>query len=795
VAIVGLAPSPASIIGPYLTGGQKDLVTTALGDARVWATVGQGIVTEVYWPSVAEPQTRDLGFIVAGDGWWYEVKARNDYEFRLPDPAIPLGTAVHHGPPEHPYRLEVEVVPDPDRDALLVRFALSGVPAVVYVFLAAHLQLPRSFQDYSGGSGNTAWVDAAGRLNAWGEGRYLCLAVDGGFRRTSVGSFGVSDLWHDFAQNHGMTWTFTQAGPGFVVLAGQCDQQATLALAFANAEAVAQQHAADSLHANLDAVRNRVQTLWRDWAAATRLPAPVNGDPPGLSDAVEQSLAVIRAHEDRTNPGAVVAALTVPWGDTSNNPGGYHLVWPRDAVEAGFAFLATGHDTDARRLLDFLAMRQQPDGHWHQNFLPDGTPFWTGIQLDETALPILLAVKLAERGHDVSAAVDMIRNAVGYLVRTGPLTLQDRWEEDPGGSPFTLGCLVAALVAGAEFLAGADRDYVLSLADDWNYRIEEWSYVTGTWLDQLFHTDGHYVRIGPDPVTGVARITNQADPNFVAPSYGVLGLEFMYLARLGLRDAADRRLVDSTAIIDTMLGRNVGTGVAYYRYNYDGYGEQVNGANFVNVGVGRLWPLLAGERGHYALLSGGDGQRELTSMLAMRSPSGLVPEQVWDQSPLRPRNGVPSRPLFTGKPTLSATPLVWAHSELVKLIAIRSTGRPIEQLDIVAAHYATTALPPTTTYWRTQVPVLDLRPACDLVVEDLSPFTLHFGHDGWTDVTDRDSAPGPFGTHAVRLPSDEVSTWSSVQFRRRYDDGWDPIGDQNVDITEAPPVHLRRHSQ
>lgn len=116
------APEPTSRIGPCLAQARKDLVTTALGSARLWVTVGQGIVTEVYWPSAGEPQIRDLGFLVAGDGWWSEVKAREDYLLELPDPAVPLGTVVHSGPPEHPYRLDIEVLPDPERDALLVRF-------------------------------------------------------------------------------------------------------------------------------------------------------------------------------------------------------------------------------------------------------------------------------------------------------------------------------------------------------------------------------------------------------------------------------------------------------------------------------------------------------------------------------------------------------------------------------------------------------------------------------------------------------------------------------------------------
>jgi glucoamylase len=180
-------------------------------------------------------------------------------------------------------------------------------------------------------------------------------------------------------------------------------------------------------------------------------------------------------------------------------------------------------------------------------------------------------------------------------------------------------------------------------------------------------------------------------------------------------------------------------------------------------------------------------------MLAMRSDTGLVPEQVWDQPPLQPRGGVPSRPLLTGTPTLSATPLVWGHSELIKLVATRSTGRPIERLDVVAARYAAPSQP-TTTYWRTTAPVHHLRPGCDLVVEDLEPFTLHFGHDGWTDVTDRESTPRPFGMHAVRLSTAETSGWKSLQFRRRYADRWDPVGDQSVRAALAPPGNLRQHS-
>jgi glucoamylase len=795
------APGPQSQVGPFLAAAPKDVVTTGLGSSRVWATLGQGIVTEVYWPSTGEPQIRDLGFFVAGADWFYEVKAQAVYEVRLADPAVPLALITHHGPSTHPYTLTLEVVPDPNRDVLLIRHQLQcdDASARVYPFLASHLQIhPAEDPDknYSGGSNNWAWTDA-GVLFASGAGRVLCLSSMPGFTKTSVGIFGASDLWHDFQTNGRMAWNFTTAGPGFVVLGAECTDDGVLALAFGTEASTAAAAATASFTAGIDFARTTVTGAWQSWASTLGLPAPVPNDPAGLVDALRESATVIRAHEDVEHPGAIVAGLSIPWGDTSNNPGGYHLVWPRDAVEAAFGLMAVGKTDDARRVLDYLVGQQQPDGHWHQNLFPDGTAFWTGVQLDETALPVLLAARLADTGMTLTTDhVNMISTALQFLARHGPLSEQDRWEEDAGGSPFTLAVQVAALVAGAPYLQDTiSQNYVLGLADDWNARIEEWTYVEGSYLDELFGLHGHYVRVGPDPLTGAARIANQADRNFTVPSAGVLGLEFMYLARLGLRDPRDQRMTDSARLVDIMLARNVGTGIGYYRYNYDGYGEQVDGANWSGVGVGRVWPLLAGERGHYAVLAGAQGLDQLTALLAMRSPTGLLPEQVWDQPPLSPRNGIPSLPLNTGTRTLSAMPLVWAHSELIKLAYVRATGVPIERTQEVINRYHGQIRLPDTTYWRTGVPVLRLPPETNLVVEDSTPFTLHYGHDGWTDVQDQPSTPSGMGMHGARITTTQASTWSTIDFIRHYPDGsWDPKGNQHVEVGRHRLNRLVQHS-
>ena len=745
------------------TPGAKDLVTAALGNC-LWATLGQGIVTEVYWPSTGEPQIRDLGFIVAGAGWWREVKRQPGYVISTPDPGLLVPTIVHRG---DGYRLTLDVVVDPQRPVLLLHYVLAGTGLRLYPLLAPHLEahpVDHAADDHTSGMDNVAAVGPGGSLWAQRGRRSLSLVADPGFARASAGYVGVSDGWQDFNRNGQMTWTYERAGPGNVALMGELlASEGVIAVGFAESPQDAETAARQSLAAGFARARTSVVQGWEAWTQRLTLPPVKPDDPPELPSAMRRSAAVIRSHQDATYPGAFVASLSIPWGNVRNDLGGYHLVWPRDAVEAGLGLLALGQADDATRLLGYLIERQAPDGHWPQNFYPDGTPFWTGVQLDETALPVILAAKLDDLGHGLPPrAPEMIAAAAGYLVRNGPLTAQDRWEENPGGSPFTLGVIVAAMVAAAKFLDGAPRRYLVGLADSWNERIEEWTYASGDPFGLRVPVSGHYVRIGP-PVSqgglrGFVDIKNRDD--VVLKAEAVVGLEFMYLARLGLRSVDDERMANSVQVVEAVLGKDLPAGRAYYRYNMDGYGEREDGGPFTGLGVGRPWPLLAGERGHYALLEGHDPLPQLRAMLAMSNDHGLLPEQVWD------RGDLPALELFEGRPSGSAMPLVWAHSELVKLVAARHQGRPVERLDAVEDRYHGRVPRAQTWYWRESVPFAILPRGRDLVIEAPQPFTLHFGHDGWRDAAQRDSAPLGFEMQGVTLKAAETAGWSTVDFAR-----------------------------
>lgn len=361
----------------------------------------------------------------------------------------------------------------------------------------------------------------------------------------------------------------------------------------------------------------------------------------------------------------------------------------------------------------------------------------------------------------------MARKAAMYLARTGPVSPQDRWEENAGQSPFTLAVEIAALVAAAElYLDGPDRDYALSLADCWNERIEEWTYAQGTPLSEQFQVDGYYVRIGPSSSAGGLRgrveVKNRSGETM--PATALIGLDFLYLARLGLRQPDDPRILGTLKIADALLRVETPAGAAYHRYNEDGYGEHADGSPFDGSGIGRAWPLLAGERGHMALLRGEDPHPYLESMSRMAGPGGLIPEQVWDTDP------IPSKGLFPGRPSGSAMPLVWAHAEFLKLLVACERGRPVELLEAVWRRYQGHVPQAPVWHWRSDVPFSALPRDRSLLIENWRPFVLHLGFDDWHSTSDRASVPLGFGMHGVRLQAAELGNGRELNFTFFYPD-------------------------
>ncbi len=748
---------------PTWTSSDKDIVTTAVsGTSRVWLTLGHGVGNEVYWPSTGAPQIRDIGFIVSSGDEWVEVKRAADYTITTPAPAILAPSIEHHGAG---WTLRLDWTVDPDRDVVLIDYDLDGTADSLYVIVAPHLG--------HGNVPNTAWTDEHLHATADGEEAALAVVCDGGFEQCSVGFVGASDGWQDLSLHQRMTWEFDHAGGGNVALTARLPLgHHTLAVGLAPTADGATLLARSSLAAGPEAVRQLFVDGWKRFAQHLQ----TGGVDRRWKAMTEHSAAVLACHEDRSYPGAMVASLSIPWGNGRSDLGGYHLVWSRDCVESALARLAVGDREAAERTLVWLCAAQQADGHWTQNAYPDGRPFWTGIQLDEVALPIVLAAALRvhdgparPRPHD-DAVARMVRSAASYLIANGPVSPQDRWEEDPGVNAFTLATIVAALVAAAPWLDAGDERYALSLADYWNARIEDWLYVEGGELGEGRPIDGYYVRIGPSTETldACGRV-DVANRNGLAVSLErLVACDFLALVRFGLRRADDPRIIDTVDLIDDLLAVELPTGIAYRRYNGDGYGEHDDGTPFDGSGIGRPWPLLTGERGHYAAQAHQSYDRHLDSMQAMSGSGRLLPEQVWDAGP------IPARFLFTGHPTGSAMPLAWAHAEFIKLATYRMRGGPIEQLATVVRRYA---MPPSAAvawHWRTRTPFASVPAGTPVLIDHPRPFSLRI------DGEEHESHPIGFGRYGVDLGPLHRPTTFVVAERG------EPVG--NGAIAIAPPT-------
>jgi glucoamylase len=772
----GGGPAPgAPGISPTWCSSAKDLVGCSLGMSRLWFTIGGGILNEVYYPRADIPQIRDLGFLVAdGRGFWVEVKRLWQHTVEMLAPGVPAARVIHR---HERFELKLQIVPCVERDALLIEVVLTGDEQLrPYALLAPHLG--------GSGAGNRAEVaDHAGRRLLWAQqGPFaLALAAIGegqrdAFGRASAGYVGASDGWQDFARNGAMTWEYGSAGPGNVALMGELPRTSLLALAFGSSPESAATLALTALFEPFERTRDRHIAKWAEWYSKCREPLQYLGGLPAIC--VEQfhvSAMVLRAHQDKTYPGAMVASLSIPWGNTKEEREGYHLVWPRDLVECAGALLAVGAEREAGNTLRYLRATQLADGHWSQNQWLGGTPYWTGIQLDETALPVLLAALLDERdAHERTELADMVGRALSYIVRHGPASDQDRWEESAGLNTFTLAVCIAALVSGAQYLAPDARELALDFADFWNSRLEEWTAVHDTPLARRFGIPGYYVRVAPPQsiadrgaVNRILSMRNQAfDPGL--PAACQFGVDFLQLVRFGLRSFDDPLIAGSVRLADAFLKVDTPQGPCWRRYHDDGYGEHDDGSAYDGVGRGRPWPLLTGERGHYEISCGRDPLPLLEAMARMASAGGMLPEQVWDAAPIAHLG------LSPGRPTGSAMPLAWTHAEYIKLAASRVLGRPFDRPERVWQRYRGLRCRAPRAIWCEHAPITGLERGMSLLIALRAPARIRFGFDGWQNVVELPTASNSLGLHVLRIDTARLAAGQRVDFTFRYSarDAW-----------------------
>jgi glucoamylase len=783
-------------IQPRWTHSDKAGVGTAYSaSSHLWFTVWDGIVTEVYYPTVDRPQLRDLEYLVTdGETFFHEEKRDMTVKMeRISDHA--LGYRCINADRDKRYTITKTIIADPHLPCLLQRTRIACkdkalLPKLkLFALCAPHLEI--------GGAGNNAYIAYANGqsiLMAQKDERWMAVCATVPFSHVSCGYVGASDGWTDLHDDFKMDWEFARAGDGNVALTGQLDlgetQEFTLGLAFGNSEHRAVSNLLQSLATPFEHHLAKYQKQWDEAASHLKPLGKASFDQGNL---YHSSYSLLLAHEDKSFAGALIASLAIPWGEAKgdNDVGGYHLVWTRDMIQSATALLAAGDAATPLRALIYLAVAQHPDGGFAQNFWVDGDAYWSGIQLDEVAFPIMLAWRL--RREKALADFDpshLIRSGAAYLIRNGPVTQQERWEEASGYSPSTLASNIAALICASLFLReSGDKEaaaFVEEYADYLEAHIEEWTLTsTGSLVEG---TSTYYMRILPEQVgqehpaedkesrvLHIANLPPGGPSDF--PARNIVDGGFLELVRYGIRSPDDPNIVATVKVIDKVLKTDTPAGPTWHRYNHDGYGQRQDGGPFTQYGVGRAWPLLSGERGTYELAAGRSTEIYLRAMEGLASKTGLLPEQCWDQ---------PDRPeifMWLGQPTGSAMPLMWAHSEYIKLLRSTADGQVYDLIPQVAERYlGKRRKRKQYEVWKPNRHVRFMRAGNILRVHGTAPFTLHWSSDNWKTVQDSRSSRSTLQIDYVDLLTVVTSPGTCIRFTFLWSDDnrWEG---QNYSVT------------
>jgi glucoamylase len=741
-------PFGAPGIGSRWTSSAKDGVGTAYHTScRLWFTLSHGIINEIYYPRVDQPNTRDCQFLITdGETFCHEEKRHLNHKVDYPERNCPFYRLTNTDPAGR-YRLIKHILADPHRSVLLFHTRLEILDESLRGKLRLYLLLAPQGNSNSGACLEIGDNPLLHIRRTYHQDVHLVTGCTAGFSRRSIGYVGASDGWRDLMDNFKMDWEFRSAENGNIALTAEinlpADGEFTIAIACGGS---CQSTAVKLLQSLAEPFEMHREAYIRQWQRAVINPQfEFNDDTADGGGMYRLSRCVLLCHEDKLFQGALVASLSIPWGETKGDDdrGGYHLVWTRDLVQSATALLATGQTGTPLRALIWLAAIQNPDGSFPQNSWIDGTPYWTGLQLDEIAAPLLLAWRLRERNVSLNLfnpRVMMVR-AAAYLVLRGPVTSQDRWEENSGYSPSTLATVIAALVCASECarehgneLGAQACDFILGYADWLAAHLEDWLVTTKGEL--VTGLPRHYIRINP---TDAVELDPHADPNTTMiqvanggglhPARNVVSGDFLHLVRLGIRAPDDPIILDSINVMDQVIKYDLPQGPSWRRYNYDGYGQKCDGAAFDGTGIGRCWPILTGERGHYELAAGRDPLPFIAAMEQFANEGGMIPEQIWDTDDLP--NGLMKR----GAPTGAAMPLCWSHAEYIALVRSRHDGVCFDRVEPAYQRYVVRRAESRHEIW-TQRHRLQRMPrgkTLRLILD--AQATIVWSADGWTHTT------------------------------------------------------------
>ncbi|HEX6519355.1 MAG TPA: glucodextranase DOMON-like domain-containing protein [Streptosporangiaceae bacterium] len=740
-AAAATAPAPTTPGAPgapsYFDLARKDCLGTAANrTSKVWYTVADGVLSDVYEPTIDNTNVSTLQYIVTDGSTFTDMQTRDMTYTVAADPSG-MACTVTSKDTKHGFELVTTYITDPAHDSVLMHTKLETTSTGLHLYarLDAHANGNGGGGSQNAGansgvvaqdnipvvfSANTA-TNAVNRTYAVPT--YMALAASLALREASVGYAGTaSDGLTQLDATHALTPPYDEAPNGHIVATEEVSSTVTLALGFGRTQAQSLATASASLKPPFSQVQKQYQNGWAAYDNTLKTPKTQR-------DHYYLSANVLKASEDKTFSGAIVASLASPWGQSvpagteqNNEPayfGSYREVFARDLYEAFTGLLADGDMTTAKNATLFLFDRQQQaDGSMPRNSLLNGKPApdTGGTQLDEAAYPILMAYQVGLT-KDKTLYNDHIRPAADFLVSHGPSFGVERWEEQSGYSPSTIAAEIAGLTAAAAIAKDhgdtEHADLYQATADDFQRNIKNWTVTT----------------TGPDGNRYFIRLSKTGDPN-AAISYGlgnggptvdqraVIDGGFQELTRLGELPISDPDVRASLAVLDKQISVNTPSGTGYYRYgtsaakgSADGYGDcyqpsqtscATKGAPWppTDIGTGHLWPNLSGERAESDLANGNAASANslLNAIINLSSGVGLVPEQAWEDPDLPPSPfgsdpATASIGFTDGKAAGSASPLTWAQAQEVRLIISLGTGRNVDTPAVTTARYITHGAP------------------------------------------------------------------------------------------------------
>ena len=719
----GTAPNGPGASSVWTPSNDSILGTAANTTSDVWFTGYNGIVGEVFYPTADTPNTTDLQFLVGDSGhtWVDEEKVATTSTVQLYNNHS-LAWTVTNNASSGKYRITKTFYTDPNRNSLIQQTTFTALTGTLSNYLLYVLYNPTMHDAGNNNSSSTQSYNGTTMLvTTDSSGNYAsALAATTPFvsGMTSSGFVGVNDGWTDLkassncgsgsCPDYTMNYTYSAANSGNTAQTGELDlsnggtintQTATsitfdLVLSFGqtnggtSSTTGAEQTLAATLGDNFSTMLSTYVSQWNTFDNGLNSPPAVGGNSTIQQQRQQEyylAANVLKASQDKQT-GAFVAGLGTPWGATNGDgDNGYHLVWERDMYEFSSALIVAGDTADPRRaLLWAFNTQQQSDGHFPQNSFVNGTPFWTGIQMDEQAFPIILAWKLGVT--DGTNYQNHIKPAANYILNNGPKTGEERWEENGGYSPSTIAAEIAGLVAAADIarINGDTAGQALydNAADYWQGMLQNWTFTNTGPLGGGYY----FERLDGDANPNDNNTITIANGGGTYDERSIVDAGFLELVRQGVFPANSPYVTLSLPVTDSTIKQTVNGNSYWYRYNHDGYGEHSDGSAYNGTGIGRLWPILSGERGIYTIASGSSADAYLTDMTAAENASGMIPEQVWDNA--APSGDTP------GTPTGSMNPLNWAMGEFITLLFSAANNNIADVPSVVYNRYAASPYQP-----------------------------------------------------------------------------------------------------